>query len=137
MSSIPRCRSACNQRKASCSARRTPVTMVSQTKVPQSSSSSQAAAMIRAAFSGLGGSGCDAAVAPRPAAPQLRVELLEYLSGDFRDGHSVQCWPDVAADVDLVTLASRLVQVGNSQPCVKRRAESRLRARVALLVDLG
>jgi hypothetical protein len=77
------------------------------------------------------------AVAPRPTAAQLRVELLEYLSGDSRDGRTFQCWPDVATDVGLVPLASRLVQLGNSQPRVKGRAESRLGARVALLVDLG
>jgi hypothetical protein len=54
---VPVSRSIRFHRIASSSARRTPVTITSHTRVPQLGSSAQAASMIRAACSTVGGSG--------------------------------------------------------------------------------
>lgn len=57
MLTVPPTRSTSDQRSASSSARRTPVTITNHTRVPQLSSCSHAAATMRPACSTVGGSG--------------------------------------------------------------------------------
>ena len=78
-----------------------------------------------------------AAVAQRPAAAQLGIEVLQDLGGDLANGYGAERGLDVLAAVRLVSLAGVLLDLVHLQPRVERKTERGLGLGVLLGLDLS
>jgi len=76
------------------------------------------------------------AVAAAYAAPKISIEPLQYPGRDLGHGLLAECRTDMHAQVDLVALPGRILDLMGPKPLLNGGAKRGLGAGLALLVDL-